>query len=157
MENTTKNTYNILERVICDRKFGTVSRLLDVNRGIVFWFPVYIRDFYFPRSAHTDSEAHRPLHQYKMPFHYSRVNWQRRETDHLVPKFRMSGAISPFPLTPSSRAHQELQFSLSLRTIDHFRKQGNTIALIPVIARSSNPTCVILASQCSGYLVFLPV
>ena len=79
-----------------------------------------------------------------------------READHLVTKFRMSGAISPFPLMPLSRAQLELQFSLSLRTFDHFRKQDNTVALLLVL-RTWNPTSVVLESQRLGYVVFLPV
>jgi len=144
--------------VIWDRKVGIISRLLAVNQGIMFWFPVYVRDYYISRSVIPSLRLTRTLHQYKLQFKYSRLNSPRREADNLVPKFRRSGALSYFPPPhrPLSRAQQELQFSLSLRTIDHSRKQGNTVALVHVV-RSWNPTRVVLESQRLGYLALLPV
>jgi hypothetical protein len=65
----------------------------------------------------------------------------------------MSGTIPPLPFMPLSRAQQELQFSLSLRTIDYFPEQDINVALVLVTVRSSNSTSVVLESQRLGYLV----
>ena len=86
--------------MIWDRKVGIISRLLAVNQGIMFWFPVYVRDYYISRSVIPSLRLTRTLHQYKLQFKYSRLNSPRRVADNLVPKFRRSGALSYFPPPP---------------------------------------------------------